>query len=495
MEDGRHNGGGEAEAREIASAETAGGAPGSDIQSPFTPNELTDSLAQAAAVEPGSERPEGGKLKRVVKNAGVLLGGKTVNAGISLAYLAVSAHYLGVEAMGALVLINAFAMAVGEVAKFQSWQAVLHYGTRPLNEGRIGDFQRVVRLSLLLDLASAVVGVAAGIAGIHFFGQYLRWPPEAVPIGTFYALSIAFMVTATPTGVLRLFDRFDILAVQSGVSSVVRLAGSALVALLGFGLQGMALAWFLGNAAALVYLFGTAWTELGKRGLLKGFRWRGVGYAKDFPGFWRFVWSTNLTATLELAFTQVGTLVVGAVTGPAPAALFRIARQVSDALAKPAKLVVQALYPELARLWSVGDQKGLVRLAVQVGLIGGAIATVLLLVATFAGRPFLGLVMGEGFEGAAPVMTCLVAAAAIGVWALPFEPMLISTGRAGAAVKVRLVVSAFYLAALVPAVRSHGLIGAGVAELVASILMFTGMLISVLRWYRAPSAGAPDRFK
>lgn len=477
--------------REITAAETAGSATGSE--SSFASDDLNDALAQAAAVDPGSEAASAGKLGQVVKNAGVLLSGKAGNAVISLGYMGVSAHYLGLDAMGALVLINAFAMAVGEVAKFQSWQAVLHYGARPLMDGRIGDFQRVVRLSLLLDLASAVAGVVIGVAGIHFFGHILRWPPEAVPIGTLYAFSIAFMVAATPTGVLRLFDRFDILAIQSSISSIVRLLGAVLVLAMDWGLKGMAAAWFLGNVAALIYLFGSAWKALETRGLLKGFRWRGVGLAGDFPGFWRFVWSTNLTATLDLAFTHVGTLSVGAITGPGPAALFRIARQVSDALAKPAKLVVAALYPELARMWSVGDQKGLVKLAIQVGLIGGGAATVLLLVASVAGRPFLGFVMGHQFEAAAPVMTWLVAAAAIGVWALPFEPMLISTGRAGSAVVVRLVVSTLYLAALFPAVRSYGLIGAGVAEVVASILMFTGMLIPVLRWYRAPSAGAPDR--
>ncbi len=479
--------------REITPAETAGSAGGQESQSPFASDDLNDALAQAAAVDPGSETPAAGKLGQVVKNAGVLLSGKTANAVISLGYMGVSAHYLGLDAMGALVLINAFAMAVGEVAKFQSWQAVLHYGAGPLHEGRIGDFQRVVRLSLLLDLASAIVGVIIGVAGIHVFGHILRWPDEAVPIGTVYAVSIAFMVAATPTGVLRLFDRFDILAIQSGVSSIVRLAGALLVMALGWGLEGMAAAWFLGNVAALIYLFGAAWRELKVRDLLKGFRWRGVGFASDFPGFWRFVWSTNLTATLDLAFTHVGTLTVGAITGPGPAALFRIARQVSDALSKPAKLVVAALYPELARMWALGDHKGLVKLAIQVGLIGGAAATVLLVVASVAGRPFLGFVMGHQFEAAAPVMTWLVAAAAIGVWALPFEPMLISTGRAGSAVIVRLIVSALYLAALFPAVHAYGLIGAGAAEVVASILMFTGMLIPVLHWYRAPSAGAPDR--
>ncbi len=38
--------------------------------------------------------------------------------------------------MGVLVLINAFAQFLGEVAKFQSWQTILQYGAAPFAESR-----------------------------------------------------------------------------------------------------------------------------------------------------------------------------------------------------------------------------------------------------------------------------------------------------------------------------------------------------------------------
>ncbi len=81
-----------------------------------------------------------------------------------------------------MVLINAFALAIGEVAKFQSWQAVLHYGAKPLSEGRLGDFQQVVKLSLLLDVLSAIAGVAIGVGGSLLAAKWLGWPPEAKPV-------------------------------------------------------------------------------------------------------------------------------------------------------------------------------------------------------------------------------------------------------------------------------------------------------------------------
>src|SRR5689334_14256447 len=74
-------------------------------------------------------------LKRVVTNAGMLLGGRTVNAVLSLAYMAIAARALGVRELGVLVLIQAFAQFLGDVVKFQSWQTIIHYGTQPLDDG------------------------------------------------------------------------------------------------------------------------------------------------------------------------------------------------------------------------------------------------------------------------------------------------------------------------------------------------------------------------
>src|SRR3546814_4056848 len=103
---------------------------------------------------------------------------------------------------------------------------------------------------------------------------------------------------------------------------------------------------------AFFFLFGLAAKELHRHGCLRGFRRVQGALTEGLPGIWRFCWSTNFNMTLTLAFTHVGTLVVGWFLGPTDAALYRIARQVGAAIAKPAKLATPALYPELARLRS-----------------------------------------------------------------------------------------------------------------------------------------------
>jgi O-antigen/teichoic acid export membrane protein len=428
--------------------------------------------------------PDRSIMGRIMANAGALLGGRVVNALLGLAYIAITARALGAVTMGVLVLINAYAQFLGEVVKFQSWQTVLNYGAAPLMEKDRPKLQQVIRFALLLDLLGSVAGVALGVAGAYLFSPALGWPDDMAGPAALYALSIFAMTSATAVGLLRLFDRFRWLAGEQAVSSGVRLIGCAICFWLHAPIGGFLLAWALGSLASFVYLASLAWREMRRRDLMQGFTLAGP-LSAGLPGVWRFAGATNFSSSLDVAFTHIVTLAVGAVMGPAPAALWRIGRQVADGLAKPARLLIPALYPELAKLRAAGGIDEMRKVAFRIGLLGGAAAGLLLLITAVAGKPLLGLVMGQAFVGASDVMTWQVAAAAVGVLALPIEPMLVTLGAAGAAMRVRLAVCLAYLAALIPLIEAFGLGGAGAALLAAMILMTAGMFFKLRQTLRA----------
>lgn len=422
-------------------------------------------------------------------NAGILLGGKALNGVLSLGATALAARTLGVELFGVLVLVHAYVQSIGEIAKFQSWQALLQYGTAPFEAGRINEFQRVLRFSLLLDALSGVGGVLIAVLGVQLIGGAMGWPAARAPEVSAYALVIVFMVSATPTGALRLLDRFDLLAWQSSIDSWVRVIGAGIAWYYDAGLEAFLAIWFLGQVVAFVFLFGAARDSLKKSGALDGFRLHAPGSMTDgFPGIWPFVWSTNLNSTLALAFTHVGTLMVGALLGSRDAALFRVAKQLGDAVAKPAKLIVPALYPELARLAAARDYVMLKRLVRQLALTAGGAASVLLMIAALIREPALRLLVGEEFVAAKDVLLLLLGASVVSLWALPLEPLLMSTGGAGAAFRMRLAVTLAYLPLLYWASIQGGLIGAGIAAVIGAALMLVGQLWLVLRWYRRPTS-------
>lgn len=416
---------------------------------------------------------------------------------MGLAAIALTARTLGLTGFGVLILIHAFAQFLGETVKFQSWQTVLHYGARPLAEGRAADFGKVLRFTLALDAIGAIVGVAVGLIATLAFGDWLELSPEYRPAAALYVLSVAFMVSATPMGLLRLLDRFDVLARQTALVALVRLVGCGIGFMTAASMPVFLIFWAAGVVAGFGYIAWVAWSELRARDLLSGLTWRGGPLTEGMPGAWRFAWSTNLSATVDVAFTHVITLAIGALVGPAQAALWRIGRQVADAIAKPARLLTASLYPELARLHAgEGGQAGMWRLARVIGLLAGALGVVLMGLTLGGGEWLLRITMGPQFTEAASLMTWQVGAAVIGLVALPFEPMLVSLGRAGTALWVRLVVCVAYLAVLGPVVTHHGALGAAVALVIASALMALGMFVCVFHNRRNhPQDGADDEQK
>lgn len=426
-------------------------------------------------------------LRGILRNAGLLLGGKGFSALLSLGYLALAARALGIEQFGVLVLIHGFAQTVGELVKFQSWQLVLHYGHALLGRSDSTGLLRLLRFSALLDIASGLLGSFAAVIAVAALGPLLGWSAAEQPAAMLYMTSVLFMVSATPTGVLRLLDHFGVLALRSGSGGLLRFLGALAGFALGLGLEAFLAIWYAATVWGFLLLTGSALLALKRRGLLHGRHALGKPLVPAEPGLWRFVWANNFNTALGLVQTRVGLLLVGALLGASEAALYRVAQQIADALAKPARMVVIALYPELVRLRASGDRAALGRVSWRLTLGCGLVATALFGVVALAGEPLLGWVLGDAFRGAGTVLTLLFAAAVIGVWALSLEPLLISLGRATSALEARFVVTLLFLPLLYTAILEAGLRGAGAAAVAGAAGLLAAQLLPLLQWFRSES--------
>ncbi|KAB0677186.1 fatty acyl-AMP ligase [Aureimonas leprariae] len=445
-------------------------------------------------------RPEGAArepFRAILGNTAMLVGGRGVTGVLSLVYVALAARSLGVEGFGLLTLVHTYAQTIGDFVEFNSWQATLHYGVKPLRDGRIGDLHRVIRFSLLLDALGAVGGALAAVLLAYFFAAALGLPEDLVGAAMLYATSILFMSTTTPLGILRLLDRFDLVAVQTTISSVTRFAGSLLVFAAGGGLAEWLLVWYLSTLAAFLFMVGASATVMRRHGSTAGggafFAWRDLRpFTKDMPGAWAFVWNINVSSALGLVTGKAALLAVGFFLGAREAAFFRIAKQLADAATRPAKLLVPSLYPELARLWLERDMKRLVRLCVQIALTAGLVATTVLVVLAVFGDPLIRLFVGPDFLGANAIILWLFGASVVTIWALPLEPLLVSTGRSGSALRVRAAVAVAYLAVLFPLMDRLGLAGAGIAALGAAVLQLVLQLVAAARAKPGAATAAPE---
>lgn len=441
-----------------------------------------------------------GALGRVLRNTGYLLGGKAVATALHLAALALASRALGPDRFGIVVLIHAFAQTVGGLGTFQTWQTMIQYGTSHLAAGRRTGLQRVIAFSAALDGSSGLAAMLCGMAVLALFGTATGIPADHIALAIAYCLLIPTMAASTATGLLRMFDRFDLLALQSSANAAVRLAGVGIAAAIDAPLVAFVAIWFLSDLVADLLIWGAAWWETRRRGITAGFRVRLGGVARDNPGIWRFSLATNATTAVATLLGPALTLWVGAFLGPAAAGLFRIAFTVVDAASKPGDMMTRAFFPEAARLRAAGKLGQFWSISLKVILLS-LLAAAAIVAALFVGGAdwLIWLAFGGEYEPAQPLLE-LMAFALLATLPLYFlEATLIVLGRAGAVLAARIAGAIIAFAALAALYDDLGLIAAGAAYVAGTIAVAVVNVALLLRRLarqgrrRTPAALSGDR--
>jgi O-antigen/teichoic acid export membrane protein len=433
-------------------------------------------------------------LRNILLNTGWMLGGKGVSAALSLVYLAIVTRTLGVEGFGQFTLALGIGQAVSGLCSFQSWQIIVRYGMPHLHAGRDEALARLVRFATLLDAASAMLGAVLVTAGVLLLGSRFGWTArfqaEAVATSILLVLSMHW----TPIGILRLHDRFATAELCDSLTPIGRFVGALAVWAAGASVIGFLAIWALAEAATAIaywiaaYRFGGIRWRLGER-----LRWATLAHENE--GLAGYAATTNIASSLDLGGKQLAVLLVGLIVAPAAAGGFRLAQQLSQALAKLSQLLARAIFPELVRSRGRGtegdaDFDRLLRRTVRMSAIGAGIVFAGLLL---FGEPALSLIAGREFLGVYPVLLVLGTAAAIDFAGIGFEPALIALGRPGLALKLRFVATAILLALILILPRWLGAIGAALAILAGSVTSFV-LLWRIFRSRRGQVDGAaPDR--
>lgn len=424
-------------------------------------------------------------FRRVFKNAGFLLSGKTATGILGLAYLSLAAHGLGVTEFGILVLVQTYVQVITGLTTFHSWQAVIRYGAISAEQDDTPAFQKLISFTTALDVAGVILGATIAWFAAPLVGPYVGWSPEVISYAQPYSLLILFTIIATPTGLLRLYDRFDILAWQVMITPALRLVGVAIAVVMDAALWAYLLAWFVAGVIGGLSLIVLGWREGVAQGRLTGMRWSLTGVTKTHEGLWSFCLASNFHSSLQMVTGHMSTFLVGLVATPAAAGLFKVAREVATALTKPAELLTQSIYPEFARLGSTGEWSSFGSLIRRAATLAGSAGLAILVIMALVGEPFLALFFGADFAAAYLTLILLVAAASITIAGFSFDPALYAMGRPGVPLRVNAVVVVFvYVPLLIVLTQTYGPLGAGLAMLVSATLIVSTMGL----WTRAELA-------
>jgi O-antigen/teichoic acid export membrane protein len=399
-------------------------------------------------------------IRRALTNTGWLMGARGINAVLSLGYLALATRALGLHGFGQFILCVTFAQAITGLASFQTWQTVIRWGQR---KETVDD---AVGFALALDLLTVAVGGVVAALLLEFSGSWLPVPPELR--GETFALTLVFLlaIRSTPTGILRLHDRYAQGAAADSVTSIVRIAGSGVAVVFAPSITSFMLVWALAEIATA----GAYWFYALRRQALDPRRLSLARLPRAERGAWAFVWGTGLSGMLLIASRQILILLIGAIGGPALAGIYRVAAQLGEGLLKLAQALLRATYPELVR-----DPEAARHIAMRIGGIAVLTGVIVIVLAALGGHWLILAIAGREYAPAYGPMILLSAAAAIELAGASFEALLVSRGHALRNFLLRAVPTLLAVASLPLVVPRTGAAGAAGAVLVASLLTVTAL--------------------
>ncbi len=413
-------------------------------------------------------------MKRLFSNIGWLLGGRGFNAVMSLVYLYLATHTLGLESFGHFALIVALGQAITGFANFQTWQFIIRWGANGDEEGAEPDPEKVreaTGFAMALDLLSVVIGTLAVGIVIMTAPFWLPLPPELFALTFGYCIVSLMSIRTTPTGLLRLRFQFASATAAEAVQPVIRAGGALLAVLYMPNVTGFILAWAASEVAVAIALWIAAARV--QRIDLSALSLRRI--PARHRDAWAFVLSTNMSGSLNIAGKQVMILLVGTFGGAALAGGFRVASQLGQALVALAQTVSKAIFPELVH--ARDNAIVMARRMANIAVVAGVVAV---LIALLGGRWALATIAQDDFSAFYWAMVILSIAGAVELVGASLESLLVSAGRAGTAFAVRAVPTVLALVLLDAAIVWNGAKGAAFAVLGSSSLAVLGFYVAIL---------------
>ncbi len=420
--------------------------------------------------------------QRVFKNFGVVLRGRGIAAVCNMIALALMAHALSPVEFGLVVLLHTYVLAIRGFLNFRTFEAIVKYGV-PMHAGGDNDgLRKLLRVTTSVDVMSSIMATLLGVGAASITGKFLHWDAQMVTTAVVYSLTMLSTATGTPNGVLRLYDRFDVLGVWYTISPAIRLLG-------------VVFAWFFDakmlvfvGVWAVAFVFENGWIYLrGHREVhnhMSESIWRGFRpgeLLETSPEFRHFLgviyWQTNV----DMLPKHLAVLLAGNLLGPAGAGMFRLANDFSTILSKPGLMLREVLFPDLSRMLH-NKEAGFHELGFKAVRIAGVTGLILVALSIPLAAPILGII-GPDYTPAAPLLTLMLLAATFELAGSPLRAAAYALGGAGTVLRIYALSSFVYLGLFYVFTLPMGLVGPGIAACIGGALTLV-RLVALVRKYK-----------
>jgi O-antigen/teichoic acid export membrane protein len=379
-------------------------------------------------------------------------------------------------------------MLVGKFFDVRVGVAATTLGARALRQSQdMG--AAVFRLSYVIDAVTGLVSVLVLIPVAFIVGEGLVGSDGALLVLLYSVVLLVGTVDESSLTILRLLDRYRLIAAYTIPLQALRAALVLAALIVTHSLIWVVIALVVSEAVLALAEIAAAMAAFRKHTGRHVFQRNQATLPRTTrKEMFRTVFQTNIYTYAQLAQQQLPAVVLGAISGPLEAGIYKIGMAVSllvGRLADPARV---SILPRIARLWAGRDPGRVWRLLRSATVVSvPAIAVTVGLVIVF--RDALLEVVG-GHEATAAASVVVFAAIAWGIDGALFwnTGLRFAAGEAKGVAFVAAIATLVQIAAVVPLASGAGASGAALAFLVSVTLANFLNTAACLRVARRASA-------
>jgi O-antigen/teichoic acid export membrane protein len=420
-------------------------------------------------------------VRKVAKYGVPIAIGKLVTSLSGLITLGFLTRHLGTEMFGVVALYRSVVAVVDLYANFNTWQAIIKYGTEQIAAGKPDELRRIIKLAFSIDLTTGWIGLIVVVALSFAIPSTFGWSTHQAALCAVYGITLVSKVSGTSDGIFRVCDAYRVQAIVSTIGAGVMTLLVVVFVACGAGFDGCVCALVLGevlnNVATTIASFWVA-RRAGYGGWLRA-SVRGIH--RDHPGLVRFLIATNAQLTVRTTQSELDMLVVGSLLGNAEAGLFRVIKQLGTIPGKVFMPFEQVLFTELARSAANRDYSGFRALLRRTVGIAAAGSLAIWVVTSLGARLLVHLVAGDAFIAAVEPFRWYMLAMVLAVTAAPVMRAMIALGRPGTLLAFDCVSLGVLAAAVVGGALTFGLSGVAIAIVVHKIVQLAWSTTWIVR--------------
>lgn len=263
---------------------------------------------------------------------------------------------IGSESYGILILAQSYMNIMDVIINIQSWRSTIQYGQKAIVDGNDKELHSYVKLGCIMDISTAILCFIISILLPNLIGGFLHWSNEMILCSEIFAITIISHFAGTPTAILRLFNKYNLVALSKTLAAIFKITAIVAYYLITKNLNLVSstiifmLTDFIGNILLVIFAFYHYSKKYKIADIIK------AKMPKDAKSFISYTLWGTLSEIVDLPVQTIDVFIVS-VLGNVTVAIYKIFKQIIGIISKVTGPIQQSILPQFSELSAKGNEK------------------------------------------------------------------------------------------------------------------------------------------